>query len=85
MGLVDCVDKMLSADRGRLLDCPCVYGDGCRHVQSMRHELSPIPWQADYLYASKLLADRLTKVELRDDEDVARFSDHLPLIAEFDL
>jgi exonuclease III len=51
----------------------------------MRHELSPIPWQADYLYASKLLADRLTKVELRDDEDVARFSDHLPLIAEFDL
>src|ERR1700733_6636495 len=41
LGLIDCVDRMLPRNRGRLEGCTCVYGEACRHVRTQRHKRSP--------------------------------------------
>jgi hypothetical protein len=53
LGLIDC----LALDRPPpppLSDCPCG-DDPCRHVQTLRHGQSTIPWQADYFFVSERL------------------------------
>src|SRR5947209_15052290 len=35
-GFVDCLDRHLPADRGRLAGCPCRNGGDCRHVRTFR-------------------------------------------------
>lgn len=84
LGLVDLL-ALPGDDRGRLDGCPCA-DSPCRHVQTHRHPRSEVPWQDDYLFATKAMADRLVRCEAIDhgDPDPWAFSDHCPIAAEFD-
>lgn len=84
-GFQDCLDRHLSADRGRLADCPCEHGEGCRHVRTYRKSGSSSAYQDDYLFATKSLADRMPRAQVDPAWDWASLvSDHAPLIAEVD-
>ena len=83
-GLVNLLS--LRNTRTPLEGCPCDDAP-CRHVQTHRHNRSDKPWQDDYLFASKALAERLTNSYALDsgDPDPWSLSDHCPVVAEFDL
>jgi len=85
-GLGDCTRATAGA-RQRLGNCICEEGDACVHVQTHRNPKSPVPWQLDYLFASKKqLMNRLTSCRAVDDDPrVWELSDHCPLVAEFEL
>jgi endonuclease/exonuclease/phosphatase family metal-dependent hydrolase len=82
LGLVDC----LAAKRkpGRLEGCTCQFGDDCTHTRTRREprHLS-IPYQTDYLFASKDLADQLTSCEALATGEWFALSDHAPIVATF--
>jgi endonuclease/exonuclease/phosphatase family metal-dependent hydrolase len=82
LGLVDC----LAAKRkpGRLDGCTCQFGDDCNHTRTRRdpRHLS-IPYQTDYLFASKALADRLASCESLATDEWFALSDHAPIVANF--
>jgi endonuclease/exonuclease/phosphatase family metal-dependent hydrolase len=87
-GLMDCLDAL----RDRVTDepdCPCLGDKPCRHVRTQRNAQHPeIPYQNDYLFASKhLVRDCLVDVEVHNasNDRAWDFSDHCPVIATFDL
>lgn len=83
-GLVDLV-AMTADSRPALANCPCD-DDPCRHVQTHRHNRSGVSWHDDYLFASEVLAEKVTEVRVIDQEPGAReFSDHCPIVAKFEL
>jgi endonuclease/exonuclease/phosphatase family metal-dependent hydrolase len=84
LGLVDCLAAMRPA--GRLEGCTCTLGDDCMHTRTRLDRRFPdVPYQTDYLWASRHLARRLRScVALATDEWFA-ISDHAPILAEFDL
>ncbi len=51
-----------------LADCPCD-DHPCRHVQTQDHPRSRVPWQNDYLFATKALATRLDGCDVIQAED----------------
>jgi hypothetical protein len=82
--LVDC----LAARRppGRLVDCPCTFGDDCTHTRTRRDSRWPdVPYQTDYLWASADLAERLVSCEALTQDEWFAISDHAPIVADFDL
>lgn len=82
LGLVDCVQAKRPA--GRLPGCQCVDGDDCRHVRTRRHPgHQDIPYQTDYLFASKALASKLTACEVLATDEWFELSDHAPIVADF--
>lgn len=87
LGLVNLLD--LTADaRGKLTNCWCD-DELCRHVQTHRHRDSATarPWQDDYLFATRDLADSLVHCRVIDsgEPDPWGLSDHVPVVATFDL
>ncbi len=85
LGFVDLLARTRKR-RPHLARCPC--GDpACAHVQTYRRARSRTPWQHDYLFATKALADRLVLCRQWDsgDPDPFSLSDHCPVVAEFDL
>jgi hypothetical protein len=83
-GLVDCLDRMLGKDRP-LPGCPCGAAK-CRHVQTFRFAGRPhAPWQDDYLFASPRLANKLTACYADSAGAAWDYSDHCPVVAEFEL
>ena len=56
-GLIDLLASSRH-ERQPLADCPC-RDNPCTHVQTYRHSRGNTPWQNDYLYATKTLADEL--------------------------
>ncbi len=81
-GLVDCLDRHIPADRGRLPDCSCSLAEACRHVWTYRKESSATAYQDDYLYATPALEKSLTFAGVAPAWDWdRRLSDHAPLIA----
>lgn len=84
-GLEDCTRKIANRGDQRLEGCSCA-DDPCRHVQTHRHNLSKVPWQLDYLFASqKQLGTKLAGCALVDTADAWALSDHCPVVAEFDV
>ncbi|MGH9199399.1 MAG: hypothetical protein ACRD1T_27175 [Acidimicrobiia bacterium] len=83
-GLVDCLlADPTRDDRGPLAGCPCSYGDSCRHTRTRIDQNAPeVPYQMDYLYASRLLAERLLTCEALD-LGADSPSDHFPIQAAF--
>jgi endonuclease/exonuclease/phosphatase family metal-dependent hydrolase len=82
LGLVDCLDA--ARKEGRLEGCPCSLGDGCRHVRTRLDPRKPdIPYQMDYLFASKKLAKRLEICRVADEAPWPKPSDHYPIVATF--
>jgi hypothetical protein len=82
-GLVDCLQR----DRlpGRLEGCQCPFGEECPHTRTRRDKRWPhIPYQADYLFASAPLAERLVSCQVLSEDEWGPFSDHLPIAAEFE-
>jgi hypothetical protein len=84
-GLVDCLVADPTRDeRGPLTDCPCSYGEACRHTRTRIDPRRPkIPYQMDYLYATPALADRLVTCEAVDFGPNSP-SDHFPIRATFE-
>ena len=81
-GLIDCLRKTRVA--GRLAGCHCIDGDGCEHVRTRRDPKRPtVPYQTDYLFASRSLADRLMACEALATEEWFAISDHAPILADF--
>lgn len=87
-GLVDCLEKALherTPPRGGLSNCPCGLGDDCMHTWTKLDRKRPtVPYQDDYLFASRSLADRLDGCEalpLSLDSP----SDHAPIVAIFEV
>lgn len=85
-GLVDCLEKaVLERDppRGGLPNCQCGLNDDCTHTWTKLDPKRPtIPYQDDYLFASRRLAERLGGcVALEFTEDSP--SDHAPIVATF--
>jgi hypothetical protein len=83
-GLVDCLAEMRPS--GPLKGCQCRLGDNCTHTWTYRSrhlKRSHIPYQDDYLFASRALAPpRLTSCyAMGFNEDSP--SDHAPIIASF--
>lgn len=82
-GFVDCLDRHLPPDRGRLLDCPCQYGEACRHHKTYRRRGSNSAFQDDYMFATSSLADRMRRAEVHPGWDwTSTLSDHAPLVAD---
>lgn len=83
-GMVDCVDRHRL--EGRLEGCPCTSGVECRHVRTRRDRRWPeVPYQADYLFASPALAERLVACEVLGTDAIFARSDHAPIVAELAL
>lgn len=84
LGLVDCLTAMRPA--GRLVGCPCGFGDACAHTRTRFAARWPhVAYQTDYLWASYDLAKRLTSCEALATDEWFAFSDHAPIVAEFGL
>lgn len=56
-----------------------------KHVQTHRHSRSDFPWQDDYIYASKKIANKLVFCDIKSDKQVLELSDHNPVLAVFEL
>jgi uncharacterized protein (DUF58 family) len=81
-GLIDCLEA--KRRRGRLEGCPCSLGTRCRHTRTRLDPRYPgIPYQMDYLFASRDLAELLTSSEALDHERWPSPSDHFPIVASF--
>jgi hypothetical protein len=81
LGLVDLL--ALTADtRPTLDDCPCS-DEPCRHVQTLRHGNSSVPWHNDYLFATTSVAKRLSDCQPVVEPAFLAVSDHCPIVAEF--
>ena len=87
-GLVDLLEKALpKRDRppGGLPNCPCGLGDGCTHTWTKLDPRHPdVPYQDDYLFASRALADRSDDcyaLPVTADSP----SDHAPIVATFEI
>jgi len=66
----------------KLVDCTKQFFGGI--VQTNHHARSDFPWQNDFLHASKKLAAKQVSCEVLDDERVREFSDHDPVVGNFD-
>lgn len=81
-GLVDCLKE--TRKPGRLKDCPCSLGKGCTHTRTRVDPRYPhIPYQMDYLFASRELAKRLKSCQALDSPAWRKRSDHFPIVAAF--
>lgn len=86
-GLVDCLERTLrnrKPPRPGLKNCPC-RAPNCMHTQTFRDRrkrYSEIPYQDDYLFASRALADKLDRCVALE---FTAASDHAPIVATFDL
>jgi len=84
LGLVDCL--RLKRPSGRLQDCHCTDGDACEHVRTRRDSHHPtVPYQTDYLFASKKMAGRLVRCKALATDEWFAISDHAPIVADFEL
>lgn len=72
----------------QLAGCPC-RSVSCRHVNTYRHgrKADAVPYQNDYVFATASMASRLAPggCFAADDAAVWEHSDHLPLVARFEL
>jgi endonuclease/exonuclease/phosphatase family metal-dependent hydrolase len=84
-GFVDCLYRDLPVGRGRLPECGCDLGDGCRHVWTFKKAGSERAYMDDYLFASGPIAEQLRNARVTPDWGwQAGGSDHAPLIADLD-
>ena len=87
-GLVDCLEQALLTrpeSRGGLENCQCALGTGCTHTWTKLDPNRPtVPYQDDYLFASKALAKRLQTCEALPFTDDSP-SDHTPIVATFSI
>jgi exonuclease III len=81
LGLVDLL-ALTAESRPPLDNCPC-RDEPCRHVQTLRHGNSSIPWHNDYLFATAAVAERLRDCQPVVESAFLALSDHCPVVAEF--
>ena len=63
-----------------------MFGDDCTHTRTRRDSRRPdVPYQTDYLWASRDLAERLVSCEALSQDEWFAISDHAPIVADFDL
>lgn len=71
--------------RGPLGGCPC-QDSPCRHVQTLQHPKSAVPWQNDYCFVSNDLVSRvsLCRPVYEGQPDPWSYSDHCALVLELE-
>jgi endonuclease/exonuclease/phosphatase family metal-dependent hydrolase len=64
--------------------CPCSRAQ-CDHVRTYAHNMNPnnVPYQLDYVFASPAL--RLVECVVLEDDHAWKYSDHLPVLATFEV
>lgn len=83
-GFVDCLERGLERE-GRLPGCPCSLGEECMHSWTRRDPRYPgTPYQMDYLFASRALAERLDRCAALPPTEWYTKSDHSPIVATFE-
>jgi endonuclease/exonuclease/phosphatase family metal-dependent hydrolase len=81
-GLIDCLERTRKA--GHLKNCPCSFGTLCTHTRTRLDPRKPdVPYQMDYLFASRALAERLESCVALDSPEWRKRSDHFPIVAAF--
>jgi Endonuclease/Exonuclease/phosphatase family len=87
LGLIDLLERT-RGERGPLPGCGCALGERCGHVHTVKLR-SGRPVQADYLFATHEVAERLTAIRIPDgrdgEPDPFTVSDHRPIVADFEL
>jgi exonuclease III len=84
-GVEDCT-RATAATREALVGCPCDEAEACIHVQTHRHPQSQVPWQNDYLFASRnKLMKHLVSCQTLDEPGAWALSDHCPVVATFEV
>lgn len=84
LGLVDCIQA--KRPKGRLEGCLCVFGEDCGHVRTRLDPRIPsVPYQTDYLFATRALASKLERCEVLASDEWFAISDHAPIVADFRL
>ena len=66
-----------------LVNCTYQYYQG--HIKTNRHPRSKIPWQNDYIFASKKISDKLFSCHVIENEMIRELSDHNPVVTIFNL
>ena len=61
----------------------CIAETYTDYVQTHRHNLSKFPWQIDHFFVSEKLFKSLTNLEVIENEEILKLSDHNPIVAEF--
>jgi hypothetical protein len=80
-GLVDCLERKRLP--GPLPGCQCELGEACTHTWTKLDPQRPtVPYQDDYLFASRTLDGRLETCKALDPT-LFRHSDHAPIVATF--
>ena len=70
---------------GRLEGRPCDLAEECTHTETRLDAGSPdVPYQMDYLFASRVLAERLVTCVALGQEEWPSPSDHYPIVALFE-
>ena len=69
MGFYDCVETYIPEEPRR----------------TIYHNKSNYPWELDHMFCTRKLCDSLTEVQILDNYKEKGLSDHLPIIADFNL
>lgn len=75
--LIDCLDRFLPSERGRLANCACNSKD-CRHIHTHKKAGSDVAYMDDYVFATAGLAKDATAMTAWDWDGAP--SDHVPLV-----
>ncbi len=81
-GLTNCLDRSIPAGRGRLANCPCTFGEECRHVETYRRPGQTGAYMDDYVFATAELSKRLRVTVDPTWTWDAKISDHAPIIID---
>ena len=65
--------------------CDCLGKFYDKPVQTYRHHQGNTPWQLDHLFVSNELEHKLQRCHVIDEENVTKFSDHNPVVAELNI
>lgn len=66
-----------------LINCTYQYYQG--HIQTNRHPRSSVPWQNDYIFASKKISNKLVSCHVIENEIIREASDHNPVVTTFNI
>jgi exonuclease III len=71
---------VVRSESAPLEGCGCLLQTECSHVRTQRHKRSSFPWQNDYIFLSEDLCAAGPTVEVLDNEEAWRYSEHFPVV-----
>jgi len=65
--------------------CDCLGKFYTKPIQTYRHPQGNTPWQLDHLFISNEVENTLQKCYVIENENIVKFSDHNPIVAELNI